>query len=100
MPLTRVCPGLETGRKGAGGDGGVVIAGPAMLVWHSSGWPIDFTRSVMVGGRNVAEMQGVGPGPAGGGMVNGQPATTNGAADMGTGCPMILTRGLGVVGLA
>jgi hypothetical protein len=45
-------------------------------------------------------MQGVGPGPAGGGITIGQPATINGGDDMGTGVPMILTRGLGAVGLA
>jgi hypothetical protein len=48
----------------------------------------------------MAEMHGVGPGPAGGGMANGQPATVKGGADIGTGAPMILTRGLGVVGMA
>ncbi|MBE0481491.1 MAG: hypothetical protein IBX68_11000 [Dehalococcoidia bacterium] len=76
------------------------MAGPVALVWHSSGWPIDFTRRVMVGGRNTAEIQGVGPGPAGGGTVIAQPATIKGGEDIGTGVPIILTRGLGAVGLA
>src|SRR6266542_368154 len=88
------------GSSGAGGDGGVVMHGPLALVWHSSGWPIDFTRTVIVGGRNVAVRQGVGPGPAGGGMDIAQPAITKGGDDIGTGCPMIFTRGLGAVGLA
>jgi len=35
------------------------MAGPVMLVWHSSPCPIDFTRIVIVGGRKVAEMHGV-----------------------------------------
>ncbi len=54
----------------------------------------------MVGGKNVAEMQGVGPGPAGGGIAIGHPATMKGGADIGTGVPMIFTRGLGAVALA
>ena len=78
----------------------MVIAGPVMLDWHRSPWPIDLTRKVMVGGKNIAEIQGVGPGPAGGGIVMGQPATINGGADIGTGVPIILTRGLGATGLA
>ena len=77
-----------------------MIAGPVMLDWHRSPCPIDFTRRVIVGGRNMPEMQGVGPGPAGGGMAIGQPATMNGGADIGTGVPNILTRGLGAVALA
>jgi hypothetical protein len=40
-------------------------------------------------------MHGVGPGPAGGGMTIGQPAMTTGGADIGTGTPIILTRGFG-----
>jgi hypothetical protein len=48
----------------------------------------------------MAEMQGVGPGPAGGGITIGQPATMKGGADMGTGVPMILTLGLGAVAFA
>ena len=32
------------------------MAGPVALVWHSSGWPMDFTRTVMLGGRKVAEI--------------------------------------------
>lgn len=71
-----------------------------MLVWHSSPCPIDFTRIVIVGGRKVAEMHGVGPGPAGGGIAIAHPATMNGGADIGTGVPMILTRGFGAAGLA
>jgi hypothetical protein len=78
----------------------VVTAGPVELDWHNSACPMDLTRVVMVGGRNVAVRQGVGPGPAGGGTVIGQPATTNGGADMGTGVPLIFTRILGAVGLA
>jgi hypothetical protein len=45
-------------------------------------------------------IQGVGPGPAGGGMTIAQPATMKGTADMGTGVPMILTRGFGAAGFA
>ena len=78
----------------------MVIAGPVMLVWHKSGCPIDLTRIVIVGGKKTAEMQGVGPGPAGGGIAIAQPATINGGEDIGTGVPMILTRGLGAAGLA
>jgi hypothetical protein len=100
MARTRVCPANEIGSSGAGGDGGVVMAGPVVLVWHRSGWPIDLTRRVMLGGRKMADMHGVGPGPAGGGMAKGQPATMNGGEDIGTGAPMTLTRGLGAVGLA
>src|SRR6185503_11035957 len=100
MPFTLTCPAKMTGRNGTGGEGGVVMAGPVALVWHSSPCPIDLTRRVRVGGRNMAEMQGVGPGPAGGGMANGQPATVKGGADIGTGAPMILTLGLGAVGMA
>lgn len=74
--------------------------GPVALDWHSSGCPIDLTRTVMVGGKKVAEIQGVGPGPAGGGTAIAHPATINGGEDIGTGVPMILTRGLGAVGLA
>jgi hypothetical protein len=77
-----------------------VIAGPVILVWHKSGMPIDLTRKVMVGGKNAAEMHGVGPGPAGGGMVIEHPAIIKGTADIGTGVPIILTRGLGAAGLA
>jgi len=76
------------------------MAGLVMLDTQSSGCPIDFTLSVMVGGKNVAEIQGVGPGPAGGGTTIAQPATTKGGEDMGTGVPMIFTRGLGAVGFA
>jgi len=71
-----------------------------MLVWQSRGWPIDLTRIVIVGGKKVAEIHGVGPGPAGGGMVIGQPATIKGGADIGTGVPIIFKRGFGAVGLA
>ncbi len=45
-------------------------------------------------------MQGVGPGPAGGGTAITQPATMNGELTIGTGVPMIFTRGFGTVGLA
>jgi hypothetical protein len=69
-------------------------------VAHNNGWPIDLTRTVSVGGRKVADMQGVGPGPAGGGTAIAQPATMNGADAMGTGVPMILTRGLAAVAWA
>ncbi len=55
---------------------------------------------VIVGGRNVAEIHGVGPGPAGGGIAMTQPATINGGEDIGTGVPMIFTRALGDVGFA
>ena len=78
----------------------MVIAGPVALDRQSSGCPVDFTRIVMVGGRNVAEIHGVGPGPAGGGIAITQPAITNGGEDIGTGVPMTFTRGLGVVGFA
>jgi hypothetical protein len=71
-----------------------------MLVWHNNGCPIDFTRTVKVGGKKVAEMQGVGPGPAGGGTAMAHPAIMKGGADMGTGVPPSLTRGFGVIGLA
>jgi hypothetical protein len=54
----------------------------------------------MVGGKKVAVKHGVGPGPAGGGIVIEQPAIANGTDDMGTGVPMILTRGFGAAGLA
>lgn len=77
-----------------------MIAGPVMLVWQSNPCPIDLTRIVAVGGKKVAEIQGVGPGPAGGGITIGQPATMKGGADMGTGVPMIFTRGLGATGMA
>jgi hypothetical protein len=100
IPFTRVCPAKLTGINGKGGAGGILIAGPVMLVTHNSGWPIDFTRTVSVGGRKVAVMQGVGPGPAGGGTAIAQPATMNGAEATGTGVPIILTRGLGAVGWA
>jgi hypothetical protein len=55
---------------------------------------------VMVGGKNTPEMQGTGPGPAGGGITNGQPATENGAAAIGTGTDIIFTRGFGAEGIA
>jgi hypothetical protein len=100
IPLTRTCPAKETGKSGSGGEGGVVIHGPVMLLRQSSGWPIDLTRTVMVGGKKVAEMQGVGPGPLGGGMTMTQPAIMKGGEDIGTGVPLILTRGFGAVGLA
>lgn len=100
MPFTRTWPAFDTGNNGAGGEGGVVTAGPVMLLMHNSGCPIDLTRSVIEGGRKVAVRHGVGPGPAGGAIDIGQPATTNGGADIGTGVPMIFTRGLGAVGLA
>jgi hypothetical protein len=74
--------------------------GAVLLDRHSSGCPIDLTRVVAVGGRNVAVIHGVGPGPAGGGIVIGHPDTTKGGGDSGMGTPMILTRGLGAVGLA
>jgi hypothetical protein len=61
---------------------------------------MDFTLIVMVGGRNVAMMHGVGPGPAGGGMAMAQPAIMKGGEDIGTGVPMIFTRGFGAVGFA
>ena len=61
---------------------------------------MDLTRTVIEGGRKVAVIQGVGPGPAGGGTAMTQPAIINGGEDMGTGVPMIFTRGLGAVGLA
>jgi hypothetical protein len=71
-----------------------------VLLWQSRPWPMDFTRIVAVGGRKLAVIQGVGPGPAGGGMTIAQPATMKGTADMGTGVPMILTRGFGAAGFA
>ena len=86
--------------SGSGGAGGTLIHGPVMLLWQSSGWPIDLTRSVIVGGKKVAEIHGVGPGPAGGGTAIAQAATMKGGEDIGTGVPMILTRGFGAVGLA
>ena len=76
------------------------MPGPVMLVIHSSGWPIENTRSVIVGGMKVADIHGVGPGPAGGGMVNAHPTTVKGADEIGTGVPMIVTRGFKVVGWA
>jgi hypothetical protein len=100
IPVTRVCPAKLTGIKGSGGAGGTFMDGPVMLAAVSSGWPIDLTRTVMVGGRKVAETQGVGPGPAGGGTTIAQPTTIKGAEDIGTGVPMILTRGFGAVGWA
>ncbi len=100
IPFTRTCPAKETGRSGAGGEGGTVIQGVVVLVWQSSGMPIDLTRAVPVAGIKMAEIHGVGPGPAGGGTVIGQPATINGAADMGIGVPMIFTLGFGAVGFA
>jgi hypothetical protein len=71
-----------------------------MLVWQSKGWPIDFTLTVIVGGRNVAVMHGVGPGPAGGGTAIAQPAIIKGAEAIGTGVPLSFTRGFGEVGVA
>jgi hypothetical protein len=76
------------------------MQGAVVLDMHNSGCPIDLTRVVAVGGRNVAVMQGVGPGPGGGGIVIGHPETTKGGGESGIGVPMILTRGLGAVGLA
>lgn len=55
---------------------------------------------VIVGGRNIAEMQGVGPGPAGGGTTIAHPAIMNGGDDIGTGVPISFTRGFGAVGFA
>jgi len=100
MPLTLTCPAKEIGNSGTGGEGGVVMQGPVMLLWQSKGWPIDFTRNVIEGGTKFAIRQGVGPGPAGGGIDIAQPTIANGADEMGTGVPMIFTRGFGVVGLA
>ena len=100
IPLTRACPAKLTGINGRGGAGGMFITGPVMLVWHSNGWPMDFTLMVIVGGRNVAVMHGVGPGPAGGGTTIAQPAIINGAEAIGTGVPLSMTRGLGAVGVA
>lgn len=76
------------------------MQGAVLLDMHSSGCPIDLTRVVAVGGRNVAVIQGVDPGPAGGGITIGQPDTTKGGGDSGMGTPRVLTRGLGAVGLA
>lgn len=76
------------------------MAGPVILVWMINGCPIDLTRSDIVGGRNVAEMHGVGPGPAGGGIAKGQPATIQGGDDIGTGVPDSRTLGFGAVGFA
>jgi len=77
-----------------------VIAGAVMLDVQRSGCPIERTRTVPVGGKKLAEMQGVGPGPAGGGTVMLQPLTTKMPALIGTGTPMTFTRGLGIIGLA
>lgn len=58
------------------------------------------TRIVIVGVKKVAIRQGVGPGPARGGIVMGQPTIVNGGAEIGTGVLMILTLGFGDNGLA
>lgn len=76
------------------------MQGAVLLDMQSSGSPIDLTRVVAVGGRNVAVIQGVAPGPAGGGIVMLHPDTTKGGGESGIGVPMILTRGLGATGLA
>jgi hypothetical protein len=36
-----------------------------MLDWHNNPCPIDFTRMVRVGGRNIAVIHGLGTGPPG-----------------------------------
>jgi hypothetical protein len=97
---TRTWPAKDTGRNGTGTPGGVGMHGPVMLDWHSSPWPIDFTRTVAVGGRKLALKHGDGTGPAGVGVWYGQPATINGAAGIGTGTPINFTRGFGAVAFA
>ena len=42
-----------------------MIVGAVMLDVQRSGCPIERTRTVPVGGKKLAEMQGVGPGPVG-----------------------------------
>jgi hypothetical protein len=72
-----------------------------MLLSQSRPEPFDVTRSVMVGGKKVASMHGVGTGtPNASGICMGQPATTNGGSDKGTGTPSIVTRGFGATGIA
>jgi len=61
-------------------------------VWQTRGRFIDFTRAVCVGGIQGALTHG--PRFTGGGGL-AQPAINTGGADMGTGTPMIFTRGLG-----
>jgi hypothetical protein len=78
----------------------MLITGPVVLVWQSSGCPMEVTLTVIVPGKKLAEIQGVGPGPAGGGTTMAHPLTIKGADDTGTGVPIINTRGLGVVGAA
>src|SRR5260221_14282273 len=86
MPLTRTCPAKA-----------MVIGVPvgtamACEVWQTSGKLFDLTRAVWETGIHGALTHG--PLATGGGG-NGQPAINTGGADMGTGTPMILTRGLG-----
>ena len=66
----------------------MLITGPVVLVWHSSGCPMDVTLTVIDPGTKLAEMQGVGPGPAGGGITMAHPVIIKGADDTGTGVPI------------
>jgi hypothetical protein len=61
---------------------------------------MDVTLTVIVPGENTPEIQGVGPGPAGGGTVMAHPEIIKGADDTGMGTPPSKTRGLGAEGVA
>jgi hypothetical protein len=70
---------------------------------QTSGWPIDLTRAVPLGGSQFPEIHGQGtgtPSDCGVGIWNGQAVIMTGAAIMGTGWPITLTRGFGVIGAA
>ena len=50
IPVTRVWPAKLTGNNGSGGEGGILITGPVVLVWQSSGWPMEVTLTVIEAG--------------------------------------------------
>jgi len=85
---------------------GVMTVGPVELLKQSSPCPMDFTRIVNVGGRNVDMIHGEPPGGIGTGGTDVvipaaiHPAMGHGGDGMGTGTPITLTRGLGAVALA
>lgn len=88
MAETRVC----VARTSNGVPVGAQMAWPA---WTSTGWPATSTRVAAL--THVAVTHG----PLaidGGGSVH--PATTHGAGNVVTGCPLTVTRGLGAVGCA
>src|SRR5689334_4222943 len=69
----------------------------AWEVWQTSPWPKLLTRTVCVGGIQLAVTHG--PLATGGGG-KAQPAISSGGALIGTGVPIILTRTLGAEKLA